>query len=158
MPPAVRPTLLTTDGYGIFNVRTNLAACRTHEGGSSANKSAQELTRREKNPTLTLTHQGIESRVFGLEFRLTNHWATFPVSDNLSTAGCSSRPGCTTPSQPMYCQGSRQSASLVQLSPDARMFVCLLKSYSSANRPGSPQGFHKFKAFNIWLYVHKHKH
>ena len=23
----------TTDGYGIFNVRKNLGACRTHEGG-----------------------------------------------------------------------------------------------------------------------------
>ena len=30
-----RPTLFTTDGYGIFNVRAHkfgLVACRTHEG------------------------------------------------------------------------------------------------------------------------------
>ena len=47
-PPAVRPYSFRTDGYGIFNVRTNLGACRTHEGGSGTNKSAQELTRRDK--------------------------------------------------------------------------------------------------------------
>ena len=49
IPPAVRPTLFTTDGYGIFNnMRTNLGVCRTHEGGSGTNKSAQELTRRDR--------------------------------------------------------------------------------------------------------------
>ena len=34
IPPAVsvRPTLFTTDAYGIFNMRTHLSACRTHEG------------------------------------------------------------------------------------------------------------------------------
>ena len=30
----------TTYGYGIFNVRTNVCACRTHEGGSGTNKQA----------------------------------------------------------------------------------------------------------------------
>ena len=37
----------TTDGYGICNVRTNVGAGRTREGGCHAgrNKSAQELTR-----------------------------------------------------------------------------------------------------------------
>ena len=38
----------TTDGYGIFNVRTNLGAYRSHEGGSGTNKSAQELIRRDR--------------------------------------------------------------------------------------------------------------
>ena len=45
----------TTDGYGIFNVRTNLGTCRTHEvwsggggGGLNTNKSAQDLTRLDK--------------------------------------------------------------------------------------------------------------
>ena len=45
--------LNTTDGYGIFNMCTNLGACLycTHEVGSGANKSAQELSRRKrKNP------------------------------------------------------------------------------------------------------------
>ena len=46
-PQSVR--LFTTDGYGIFNVRTNLGACRTHEVGSDTNKSAQELTRRDRS-------------------------------------------------------------------------------------------------------------
>ena len=32
----------TTDGYGIFNMRTSLGVCRTYEGGSGTNKSAQE--------------------------------------------------------------------------------------------------------------------
>ena len=26
---------------------------------------------------------------------------------------------------------------------------CLLKAYSTANRTGSPQGFHKFKSYNV---------
>ena len=38
-------------------------------------------------------------------------------SGNLSIQ--SAGPGCTTMSQPIYCQGGRKSASLVQLSPDA---------------------------------------
>ena len=35
IPPAVRPILFTTDGYGIFDVCTkfNVGAYRTHEGG-----------------------------------------------------------------------------------------------------------------------------
>ena len=37
-----------TDRYGVFNVRTALDACRTHEGGPDTNKSAQELTRRDR--------------------------------------------------------------------------------------------------------------
>ena len=49
----------TTDGYGIFNVSiTDLGACRTHEGGrgrggggSGTNKSAHELTRKDRNCT-----------------------------------------------------------------------------------------------------------
>ena len=65
----------TTDGYGIFNVCTNLGACPTHEGGSGTNKSAQELTRRDRKPP----HQGIEPRPCRFEFRRTNHWATSPV-------------------------------------------------------------------------------
>ena len=51
---------LMVDGYGIFNVRINLGACRTHEGGSGTKKSAQELTRRHRKLSLTLPHQGIE--------------------------------------------------------------------------------------------------
>ena len=40
---------LTTDGYGIFNVRTKLGACRSQEGGVRR-KSAQELkSERQKN-------------------------------------------------------------------------------------------------------------
>ena len=63
----------TTDGYEIFNVRTNLGACSTHEGGSDTNKSAQELTRGTEKLSLTLPRQGIEPRVFGFEFRRSNH-------------------------------------------------------------------------------------
>ena len=53
---------LTTDRY--------VGACRTHEGGSGTKKSAQELTR-----------QGIEPRVLGFEFRLSNHWASSPACE-----------------------------------------------------------------------------
>ena len=39
--------LFTTDGYGIFNVRTKMGACHPlPEAGSGTNKSAQSLTRR----------------------------------------------------------------------------------------------------------------
>ena len=47
-PPVVRSSLFfpffffTTDGYRIFNVRTNLNACRTDEEGSDTSKFAQE--------------------------------------------------------------------------------------------------------------------
>ena len=44
----------TTDGYEIFNMRTHLGACRTHEGGSGTNKSAQELIRRDRKKTCPL--------------------------------------------------------------------------------------------------------
>ena len=63
----------TTDGYGIFNMHTNVGAWCTYQGGSGTNKSVQELTRIEK--TLTLPRQGIEPRVFRLEFQRSNHWA-----------------------------------------------------------------------------------
>ena len=38
----------TTDLYGIFDVYTYLGACCTHEVGSGTNKSAQELTWRDR--------------------------------------------------------------------------------------------------------------
>ena len=46
----------TTDGYGIFNGRTQFCARRTHEGeggggSGTTNKSAQELTRRDRKKT-----------------------------------------------------------------------------------------------------------
>ena len=37
----------TTGGYGIFNERTHVATCRTHERGSGTSTSAQEMTRRD---------------------------------------------------------------------------------------------------------------
>ena len=90
----------TTDGYGIFNVRTNVGTYRTHEGGcllkassweekekekkaySPANRtgspqerpggSAQELTRRDKTTSVSLPAPPGDRtcRVFVFEFRL----------------------------------------------------------------------------------------
>ena len=37
-----------TDGCGIFNLCAKLGACHVHEGGSGIDKSAQELTRRDR--------------------------------------------------------------------------------------------------------------
>ena len=58
----------TTDGYGIFNLRTNSGACRTHEMGSDTNKSVQELDGRDiiffPCSSSGLPRQGIEPRVF----------------------------------------------------------------------------------------------
>ena len=39
---------VATDGYGIFSVRANLGACRTHKGVSVTSKCAEELTRSDK--------------------------------------------------------------------------------------------------------------
>ena len=59
----------TTVGYVIFNVRTNLGAYCTHEEGSGTNMSAQGI----EKLSLTLPHEGLEPRVFGFEFRPSNH-------------------------------------------------------------------------------------
>ena len=69
-----------TDAYGIFNVRTNWGACRTHKGGwggggggeSRTNKSALELTLRHINavPYSVLPGYRIQS------LRRSYHWAT----------------------------------------------------------------------------------
>ena len=40
------------DGNWIFNVLTNLGVCRTHEGGSEMNKSAQVLTQGDRETVL----------------------------------------------------------------------------------------------------------
>ena len=68
----------TTDGYGIFNVRTHLGACRTHEGGSGTNKSAQELTRRDRK---TVPHPAPPGdRTQGLRIWIPthyNHWSSY---------------------------------------------------------------------------------
>ena len=56
IPPADRLTLFTTDRYGILNVRTKIMvrACSIHERGwGTTKKSAQELTRRDRN---TVSH------------------------------------------------------------------------------------------------------
>ena len=52
-----------------------------HEGGSGTNMSAQELTRRDRKTALHPARQEIKPRVFGFEFRRTNHWATFVPRD-----------------------------------------------------------------------------
>ena len=39
----------TIGRYGIFYVCKHVGACRTHEGGSGTNESAQELIRRDRN-------------------------------------------------------------------------------------------------------------
>ena len=71
-----------TDGYGIFNTCANLGACCTHEdmggGGGQAQTSLRKSWLRgiEKNncPSPCPT-RGSKPKVFGFEFRLSNHWA-----------------------------------------------------------------------------------
>ena len=55
----------------LYNMRTNFGAGPTDEGEAGTNTSAQEWTRRDKKQQLTLVlpRQGIEPRVFRLEFR-----------------------------------------------------------------------------------------
>ena len=67
----------TTDGYGIFNVHTHLCACRTHEGGSATNKSAQVDSEGQKKCLSPCPTRGSNRpRLFRFEFWCTNHWAT----------------------------------------------------------------------------------
>ena len=77
------PPAGTTDGYGIFNMRTNLGACRTHEGGGGGGRHKQVCTSVDSETEKTTLHpefrHGIEPRVVGLEFRCTNHRATSPA-------------------------------------------------------------------------------
>ena len=56
-PPAVRSTLFATDGYGIFNVRKNVGACRRSltcatmwvpAVHTKRGQAAHELTRRDR--------------------------------------------------------------------------------------------------------------
>ena len=72
IPAAVRPTFFfkATDGYGIFNMCTNLGACHKHKGTQTSLhmgclEGIQKLS-------FTLPHQGIEPKVFRFEFRRCN--------------------------------------------------------------------------------------
>ena len=61
---------VATAGYGIFNLRTNVGACCTQEGRSGTNKSAQDLTRRDRKikcPSPWPT-RGVKPRVIRLRF------------------------------------------------------------------------------------------
>ena len=63
----LRAVHVHTGGYGIFNMRTNLAACRTHAyRESGTHTSAQKLTRRDRK---AVPHpappRGIELGLFG---------------------------------------------------------------------------------------------
>ena len=64
----------TTDGYGIFNVCTIVGACRTHEGPGQTQTSLHKSSLGGTEQLyLALPRQGIEPRVFGFEFRVSNH-------------------------------------------------------------------------------------
>ena len=55
---------------------TNVGACRPHEEGRQAQASPHWSGLGGMDTlSLTLPHQGIEPKVFGLEFRRTNHCA-----------------------------------------------------------------------------------
>ena len=66
-------------GYGIFNVYTYLGERRTHEGVRHKQVCPRVDSEGQKNCRLTLPRRGIEPRVFGLEFRRSNHWPTWWV-------------------------------------------------------------------------------
>ena len=84
-------SFLTMNGYGIFNVRTNFGARRTHKGGGGKRGEeggegggsgvciqvcARVDSGGQKKTRSLLTqprhNRGIEHRVFGLEFRRSN--------------------------------------------------------------------------------------
>ena len=99
----------TTYGYGIFNVRRNLGACRRlrtkgrEEGGEGGRGvrhrqicTTADSERQTKNCPSNLHRQGIEPRVFGFGFRLCNQLSYVPISlketsDTPDTANCTAR-------------------------------------------------------------------
>ena len=77
----------TTDGYRIFNVRTNLGGCRTHQGGSGTNKSAQELT--WKNTNLKWLNDNFLMQFFALMW---SSWLTGHYKSNIHLSTMQSWP------------------------------------------------------------------
>ena len=76
IPPAVRPTLLwQVDIHnGICNLPTDY---RKHEGGSSTNKSAQELTWRTRETVLHPALLGDQTQGLWIGNLMLYHWATY---------------------------------------------------------------------------------
>ena len=61
----------TTDGFGIFNVRSNWVRAVHTKGGSGTNKSAEDLTRRDRNVVSHPAPPGDRTQgLRGFEFRL----------------------------------------------------------------------------------------
>ena len=103
-PPAVRPTLvrqldmgsLTCAQIWVLAVHRIWVLAVHRRRGSGTNKPAQELIRdggrvggrgTEKHLFLTLPHRRIDARVFGFEFRPSNHWATTSVKHSTGFVG-----------------------------------------------------------------------
>ena len=63
---------LTGDGYGIFNVC--ILNVGTKGGQVQTSPHCKSGLRGTGKLTFTLPLQGIESKVFGFEFRLSDHW------------------------------------------------------------------------------------
>ena len=71
----------TTDGYGIFNVHTNLGTCRTHKGGSGTNKSAQVDLEGQKTVSYPAPPWDWGSNPGSSDLNSdSDHWATPPPS------------------------------------------------------------------------------
>ena len=86
IPPAVGANYpFATDGYGIFNVRTNLGAQHTHEGGSGTIKSAQEFTWRDRETVFHPTPPG--DRTQGLWIWIPTLWPLSYVPCNIKAHG-----------------------------------------------------------------------
>ena len=91
IPPAAADAYsFTTDGYGIFNIRTIWVRAVHTKGGSGTNNSAQELTRMDRK-TVHLPHQGTTtyllstSPVIGMKMKLkqVKHHRHFRHNNNL---------------------------------------------------------------------------
>ena len=76
---AVRPTLLRQVGmWSLACAQMWLRACNTHKRESDTSKSARGMARMDTKLSLTLMPRqgGMESRVFGFEFRRSIYWAS----------------------------------------------------------------------------------
>ena len=74
----MRPTLLQQMDIGSVTCAQISWERAVHTKGCQTQTSLHKTNRRDRKKCLTLP-PGVESRVFTLEFRLSNHWASSPV-------------------------------------------------------------------------------
>ena len=88
VPPAVGPTLLQHMDMG-SSTCTQIWVCAMHmKGGQAQTCLHKSCLGGTEKLFFTMPRQGIEPRVFGFEFWLSNHWPASPVKSVVITSPC----------------------------------------------------------------------